>query len=190
MTLKRWRQSADARLAELRHARMTRDTERAALSSAAELLYAAVAAQGVLQGVAAAVQTRAHKQIAKVVNRCLGAVFGEGVYGFRIHFPRKRGRTEAKMVFVKNGREINPLVADSGGVLDVASFALRLACLLLGPAGRRRLLVLDEPFRCVSREHAPRVRELVETLSRELKIQVVQVTHNQELACGKVIRLS
>jgi len=149
----------------------------------------AESARKLLQGVASTVQQKAHGQIASVVSRCLEAVFDDP-YEFRVVFAEKRGRTEADMQFVKGGNLVDPMTASGGGVVDVAAFAARLARLMLSRPARRRLLVLDEPFRFVSRDLRPRVRELMETLSSEMEVQFVLVTHDPQLAVGKVVELS
>lgn len=147
-----------------------------------------VSARVLLQGVAVAVQREAHKNIASVVSRCLEAVFDDP-YRFRIDFTEKRGRTEAEMMFDRNGEIVDPLSAAGGGVVDIAAFAARVARLMLARPARRRLLVLDEPFRFVSRDLRPRVRRLIETLASEMGIQFVMVTHDPQLAAGKVIEV-
>jgi len=143
-------------------------------------------ARRLLQGVASAVQQKAHGQIASVVSRCLEAVFDDP-YEFRVEFLEKRGKTEANMLFVRSGNPVDPMSASGGGVVDVAAFAARLACLMLSRPARRRLLVLDEPFRFVSRDLRPRVRELVEVLAGEMQMQFVLVTHDPQLAVGRVV---
>jgi DNA repair exonuclease SbcCD ATPase subunit len=148
-----------------------------------------IQAQEILQNIAQLVQQKAHSRIADLVTRCLRAVFG-GEYEFKIHFERKRGKTEARPVYVKGGIEINPL-DDSGGVADVTSFALRLAALTLQRPPRRRILVLDEPMKFVSekREYRERVRQLMEILAEEMKVQIILVTHDKALEIGRVIEL-
>lgn len=155
-------------------------------------LQAALEGQGLAQEVAAAVQEHTHAQIAGVVSRCLEAVFGAGAYAFRVTFARARGRTEARLAFVhpESGEEVDPATACEGGAVDVAAFALRLACLLLHRPAPRRLLVLDEPFRFLhGAEYRERLRELLLTLSEELGVQVVMVTGVPEFCCGNVIDL-
>jgi DNA repair exonuclease SbcCD ATPase subunit len=164
-------------------------TERRELAAAQERLEQILTAQKLVQEVAEQVQTRAHQQIASVVTRCLKAVFGDDAYEFKIRFSQKRGRTEAQLLFVRDGLEIEPTEAAGGGVIDVAAFALRLACLVLIRPQKRKLLVLDEPFRFLSQEFRPAVRELLETLARETGIQMIVVTHIPELQIGKVIEL-
>jgi len=145
-------------------------------------------AQNILQHISQAIQQEAHDRISDVVSRCLEAIFDEP-YTFKIKFERKRGKTEANLIFERNELEIDPLTASGGGVIDVAAFALRLACLILTRPNARRLLVLDEPFRFLSSEYRSRVKNLLETLSEEMNIQFIQVTHINALRCGKVIEI-
>lgn len=146
-------------------------------------------AQAILQDISRQVQEIAHEQIASVVTRCLEAVFQEDAYTFKIEFEEKRGRTEAKLLFVKDGNEIDPVDASGGGVIDVASFALRLSCLVLSRPACRRLLVLDEPYKYLSKDYQPYMREMLEILSKEFGVQVILVTHSDLIKCGKVITL-
>ncbi len=147
-------------------------------------------ARSIAQQVAQAVQEQAHAQIAGVVTTCLKSVFGEDSYEFRIKFIRRKNRTEAQLVLVKDGHEVlDPSDEDSGGVLSVAAFALRLACLVLAKPSLRRLLVLDEPFLPVSAQYCPAVRSMIQQLSKDFGVQFIIVTHAPEFMMGKVIRL-
>lgn len=164
--------------------------EREAYRLAERDLKDAEQARTIAQTVSQAVQQQAHAQIAGVVTLCLKSVFGEDAYEFRIRFERKRGKTEAQLILVKDGEEItDPLNEDSGGVVSIAAFALRLACLVLAKPYLRRLLVLDEPFLPVSAEFRPAVRSMLQQLSRDFQVQFVIVTHEQEYMIGKVVKL-
>lgn len=145
-------------------------------------------AQKLVQEVSEKVQEQAHRQISSIVSSCLEAVF-EQPYTFKILFEKKRGKTEARLIFERDGHEIDPISSSGGGVIDVASFALRLACLLLSKPQRRRILVLDEPFRFLSAEYRPAMSKLIETLSERFQFQVIMVTHFDEYKVGKVINL-
>jgi ABC-type Fe3+/spermidine/putrescine transport system ATPase subunit len=147
-------------------------------------------AQSIAQQVAQAVQEQAHAKIAGVVSTCLRSVFGSEAYGFKINFERKRGKTEAQLVLIKNGEEIpDPANEDSGGVTQVAAFALRLACLVLALPRLRRLLVLDEPFSHVSAEYRPAIRSMIRQLSQDFGVQFIIVTHEPEYMMGKVVKM-
>lgn len=145
-------------------------------------------AQKYMQEVAQHLQQTAHKKIASVVTRCLSSVFDDP-YEFRIDFEQKRGKTEAKLLFVRDGIAVDPLNASGGGVVDVASFALRVACLILSTPPKRKFLVLDEPFKFLNAVYRGRVRAMLETLSEEMKIQFLMITHIAEFETGVVVEI-
>jgi DNA repair exonuclease SbcCD ATPase subunit len=86
--------------------------------------------------------------------------------------------------------EVDPMAAAGGGVVDVAAFALRLACLMLHRPAVRRTVVLDEPFKFVSADRRGYVRQMLEDLAEELNVQFIMVTHIEELKTGHVIEIS
>lgn len=190
MSLKAYRQLASKLSVEHATTRARLKEERVQRRLAAERLEHINEAQTIVQNVAQTIQQQAHDRIAAVVSRCLSSVFGEEAYEFKIHFERKRGRTEARLVFVREGHELSPRSGSGGGCVDVAAFALRLACLLLTRPSPRRLLVLDEPFKFV---HSPlyreRVRIMLETLAEEMDFQFLIATGVPEYECGTVINL-
>jgi DNA repair exonuclease SbcCD ATPase subunit len=190
MTLEQMQSRIDRLQHESYAARKRLKDEREAYQVAQQHLRDAEQARSIAQQVAQAVQQQAHAKIAGVVTTCLKSVFGEDSYEFKIKFLRKRNRTEAQLVFVKDGEEVtDPLNEDSGGVVDIAAFALRLACLMLAKPRLRRLLVLDEPFRFVSAGYRESVRQMLLKLAEDFYLQIVMVTHIEELMCGKVIEL-
>lgn len=164
------------------------EEEREQLEQARAETTACKQAQEILQHLAQAVQQRAHSRIADVVSVCLSTVF-DRPYQFHIAFDRKRGRTEARLCFMRDGQELDPMTAAGGGMVDVAAFALRVSCLCLHKPPLRRLLVLDEPFRFVSETYQDNVRVMLEKLAEEMDLQIVMVTHNQNLATGTIIRV-
>lgn len=150
---------------------------------------AATKAQKIIQSVAQTVQQQVHDRIAGIVTRCIEAVFDDP-YEFKIIFEQKRGRTEARLVFVRNGEEYNPSDSSGGGVIDVAAFALRLSCLVLTRPPLRRLLVLDEPFKNVNgTENQERVGNMMTMITKELDVQIIMVTDDEWLKIGKVIEV-
>lgn len=163
-------------------------TAREAVAGAEADFCDAEEAQQIIQAVAETIQEQAHDRIAGVVSRCLALVF-DTPYEFRIIFERSRGRTEARLVFMRDGLAVDPITSSGGGVVDVAAFALRVSCLMLKRPPARRVLVLDEPFRFVSKEYRPRVAQMLERLSSELGIQIIMVTHIEELRVGSVVEV-
>lgn len=167
--------------------------EKAALIAEEDNRANAEEAQQILQNAAIAIQEDAHDKIASVVSRCLEAVFEEP-YEFKIMFERKRGRTEASLVFVRGDLTLtDPINESGGGVIDVAAFALRLACLVLERPIRRRLLVLDEPFSKIrGARNRERMRSLIEDLANEFQVQfIINIDADvyPEFTLGNVIEL-
>lgn len=146
-------------------------------------------ARDLVQKVSQQIQEQVHSRVAKLVTDCLRAVFGPEAYEFRVDFDRKRSKTEAQLVFVRDGETLDPLSACGGGVVDVTAFALRLACLLFSRPRKRKLLVLDESFKHVSSHYISNVAGLLEKLADEYGVQILLVTHRDELAVGTVVKL-
>ncbi len=191
MNLIEARDRVDGLLTERTMAVMTCREEKTNLTTTQNYLADAEEAQIIAQHVAQGIQQQAHTRISKVVSICLETVFaGEDIYGFKIRFERKRGRTEAILMLTKNGHEIDdPMEGDSGGVLDVAAFALRLSCIILAKPHLRRIVGLDEPFKFVSDGYLPNVRMMLKGLAEDFGFQFIMITHIKELRTGKVIEL-
>lgn len=167
--------------------------ERLAFIQAEQLQDRTVEAQVLLQTVAEQIQNAVHKRIAGVVSKCLAFVFDEP-YEFSIVFEKKRGKTEAVLMFSRDGLELtDPLGEIGGGVVNVAAFALRLACLSLERPVKRRLLVLDEPFSGLRGERQrERMRTLLESLADEFGVQFVLNIDGAvfpEFLLGKVVEV-
>jgi DNA repair exonuclease SbcCD ATPase subunit len=188
MDFKHIKAQANPLIAEYRHATLKVKDETKTLAKAEQRTLDAREAQDIIQKVAQVVQEKAHKRIASVVSRCLELVYDDP-YTFKVIFERKRGKTEARLVFVRDDIELDPTTAAGGGPVDVAAFALRLVCLLLQQPMPRKLLVLDEPFRFVGKDKARNVRQMLELLSKDMNVQFVLVTHTPELQAGKVVVL-
>ncbi len=183
------RKRADRLLGEYVLASRQVKQERTALREAIENVSAALEAQQVVQAASKATQEQAHRSIADVVSKCLEAVFGEESYEFVVKFHQKRGKTEAELLFRRDGQEISPMKASGGGAIDIASFALRLAALMLSTPRKRKLLVMDEPFRFLSKQYRASARQLLKTLAEETGIQFIMVTHVDEFRIGSVVEL-
>ncbi len=187
--MRRLRTKTESLRTEYKVAKLTVAAEEEELARLTKRLGGAEEAQKILQVVAQSIQQRAHEQIASVVTKCLEAVFDDP-YEFRIIFEQKRGRTEARLAFFRGTNEIDdPLDGSGGGVVDVAAFALRLACLVLARPPLRRVLILDEPFKWVSEEYRPRVVALLHQLAEELDVQFILVTHIPEFQTGTIIHV-
>lgn len=186
-TLASLRRELNRDLAKYRQARADADREAEELIVSIALVTNTLQSQQILQDLAQLIQQRAHTQIARVVTKCLVAVF-EKPYELRIIFEQRAGSTVARLVYYEGEYEIIPKMT-SGGVLDVASMALRLIVLVLSNPQTDKVLVLDEPFRMLDATNMPRVAQLLLTLSLEMGVQFVICTHSESLQIGKIVRL-
>jgi len=175
---------------ELSHAaaQMRVGTEEVAHASALKELKTATEALEVVRGCAVELQNQAHKHISKIVTRCMHAIFGKR-YEFKIIFELKRNKTEARLVFMKDGNEVDPMEAAEGGAIAVAAFALRIASLVLTRPHRRKCIFLDEAFSHLHKSHHHKVRALIKTLAKEMGIQIIIITHIEALKIGKIFNL-
>lgn len=189
-SLSDYRMKVDQILSRRKIAIETVKREKSALADAEQHLQDAMTAQQLVQDVAQTIQATAHQRIARIVTRCLQAVFGDR-YKFYIDFRRLRGKTEARLLFLdKSGNEIDPAEDCAGGAVDVAALGLRLAALMLSRPHKRRLLCLDEPLRFLhGTEHQERARDMLLMLSEEFGIQLIIVTGENFLRMGEVIDL-
>lgn len=158
--------------------------EAVATLTAAETRLAAIEeARLILQTVAQKTQEGIVFHISEIVTAALDAVFEDDAYTFKIEFVQRRGKTEADVFFERDGNRVDPLTASGGGCVDVASFALRVALwsLLRRAKGVADTIVLDEPFRFLSRALQPKAGAMLKMLSEKLNVQFLFVTHVQDL---------
>lgn len=137
-------------------------------------------AQIFLQKVAQNTQEKLKFQIEDIVNLALESVF-PNEYLFQMNFNVSRGKTEAELVFQdkRTGQTIDPMEASGGGVVDLTCFALRISAFAL-ESGTDNLIILDEPFKFISRDLQERAGEILKKLSQKMKLQIILVTHIPE----------
>ncbi len=124
-------------------------------------------------------QKRTFEHFENICNLCLLSIF-EDPYQVKLVGESKRNQFEVRIECAKGGEVYDPSNDEvEGGVLDVISFALRLAYISL--SGCRRILILDEPFKWVDSDARARLRECLEKLSSDLGFQIILVTHLPEL---------
>lgn len=137
-------------------------------------------AQVVLQEVAKTTQEVLEFRVSELVTTALD-LFPDP-YTFALIFEPKRGQSEARCVLRdSDGEELDPLNAVGGGVVDMAAFALRLSLWCLRQPRTRATLILDEPFRFLSRGLQPAASQLIKTLSTKLGVQFIIVSHEEAL---------
>lgn len=87
-------------------------------------------------------------------------------------------------LYLKKGEDIieDPINSVGGGVIDIASFAARVAFIFL--SGSSRVLIADEPFKAVSSDLRVKIPEMLQLLSEKLGVQFIIVSHLQEIIEG------
>lgn len=141
---------------------------------------------------AAALNTQQQLQfhISDTVSSALDTVFDDP-YEMIVEFAQRRNKTECDLFFGKDDARMSPLDASGCGVVDIASFALRIASWSMQRPRSRNLIILDEPFKHLSSNLLPRAGELLKKVSEEMNLQIIMVTHSDELidAADKVFKV-
>lgn len=126
-------------------------------------------------------QNRLTEKINRIVTDSIQAVFGDD-YEFKMVISSKNNTVVAQPTFYKNGKEENVKVCEGGGMLAIASLALRvvLMTLLKDPAPT---IVLDEPFANLGSDGGGLERgcQLLETISKKLDIAFIIITHGDNI---------
>ena len=117
--------------------------------------------------------------IESMVTTALQAVFEED-YQFVIDFDIKRNKPEAKISLKLRGEETDPKDSCGGGVLDVASFALRVVFWSIENQKSSNVIILDECFKFLHGK-MENASQLLKKLSKDLNIQFIIVSQLDEL---------
>lgn len=112
--------------------------------------------------------------ISDVVDTALNSLFPNR-YEFRIDFLTKNNTTFADIYMLEDGFRI-PI---RGGLADLTCVALRMAVWSLSKTDA--VLILDEPMLGIAAEARPLMAQLLKQLSNELGLQIILVSHTDEL---------
>ncbi len=91
-----------------------------------------------------------------------------------------RGNTYSLLVSKDGGEPYDPMKSYGGGVVNVASFLLRL--ILIKRFKLAKLLVLDEQFNNVSTQYLPNVSALLHTMVDHYGYTILAISHQPILA--------
>jgi DNA repair exonuclease SbcCD ATPase subunit len=181
MTLKELRQSLERKTGQRDQIRKTVSEIEEKTSFLKKEISYSEKAQIIIQKVAKETQEELEFHISDIVSMALSTVFDKP-YKFRVEFVIKRNKTECDLLFENDrGEKIDPMTASGGGVVDVATLALRLALWTLQVPRSRNVIILDEPLKFLSKNLLPRAGELLQELSSKLNLQFIIVTHLSEL---------
>lgn len=140
---------------------------------------AAEEARSILQLAAKKTQEKLEVHFSDLVTKAFQAVLKKP-YNFSSKFIERRNKTECDLKLERDGVYYAPKFTSGGGVIDIASFALRLAYWKLEKSSP--VIIFDEPFRFSSKSMLPKIAEMLKALSTEFKLQVILITHIPELA--------
>lgn len=140
--------------------------------------------QAIVQSAAKVTQESLEVQLSNSVSALLSGVLDDP-YTFKVDFIPKRNSMECNLLFEKSdGKEIRslkPLEGCGHGAADLASIGLKTSFNMLKDNCRNTIIV-DEPFRALSRERHPLAAKVLKEISEELNIQIIVVTHTEALA--------
>ncbi len=135
----------------------------------------ALQGRSIVQIVAEKTQQKLEWHISNLVTTALASVFPDP-YDFALRFVQRRNKTEADLIFSKNGNESDDLLNTAGGgVVDVAGFALRIA--LWSIRKNRAVIIMDEPMRFLSADLQQKASNMLKEISSKLGIQIIMVSH-------------
>lgn len=148
----------------------------------------AISARAIIQSVAEKTQKNLEEHISSLVTLAINTVFPESCL-FGIEFVQKRNKTECIFYIEKNGIRIYDLLgSDGGGLGDVVSLGLRVAFWKLDQG--RPIFILDEPFRFLNgAEEQQNVSEMLNMLSKDLGVQIIAVTDQENIQGDKKWRV-
>lgn len=140
-----------------------------------------IKARHVLTEVAKQTLERFKNRVESLITLAIRGVF-DRPFEFKLLFSIKRNRHECKPVVVEGKSVQSPKEAMGGGILDIIGFAFRIVLWSLERPRSRNILILDEPMRWAGRLRLKAGRILKE-ISNQLKIQIIMMTHDEELIC-------
>lgn len=148
-------------------------------------------AQSILQEVSKQTQEQIKFHIEDIVTMAIETVFTDNLYEFKLDFVVKRNKVECELYLERDGYRFDIEEANGGGMVDLVSFALRIALWSLKIGEKNNTIILDEPFKFISKDLIDKAGKILQELSKKLGIQFIIVTHIQQLVeyGGKVFEV-
>jgi hypothetical protein len=132
-------------------------------------------AQAFIQEVAKSTQETLKFNIVDVVNLAISACFPN--ITFDIDFKILNNRTAVKLLYKKNGYEIDPLEGSGLGLVELTAMALRIALWEIGHTDN--VLIFDEPLKSLQpRELQREAFKIIREIADKLKVQFILVANS------------
>lgn len=177
--LKNYRRSLNSKKAELKLHKRTEHKHREQLIKLEEELEIIQEAREVFQKASILTQNHLATHLSTIVTKALRSVFYEKNVSFKVEFIERRNTTECDMWIEEDGYEYSLLESRGFGMTDIASFALRVAYILLHKSDN--VMIIDEPGRNLSRDKHEVASQMIKELSKELSIQFIICTHSEDM---------
>lgn len=175
MSTKRLRSRLDEKKGEKRQIEKKLETANNSINQLEKDIERGENAKDVVRTVALQTQQQLEYRIASTVSAAEYAVF-EDPYSLNVEFNQRRGKTECDLLFERDGYYRNPLAGSGYGAVDIAAFALRVACWSMSRK-TRPVLILDEPFKHLKGEaENRRAIDMVKEISNQLGLQIIMVS--------------
>lgn len=126
-------------------------------------------------------QQQLHYHISDITSLALESVF-ENPYKLVLDFVERRGKIECDLLFERDGNIMKPLKSSGFGQSDITSLALRIACWSMKAPRTRSTIIIDEPFRNLSKRYHEPASQMIKEISDKLGIQFIISTHTPALA--------
>ena len=132
-------------------------------------------AREIFQKASVLTQNYLANHLSNIVTKALRTTFPEKNVSFKVEFVERRNVSECDMWIEEDGHRYSLLESRGFGMTDIASFALRVAYILLSDSDN--VLIIDEPFRNLSEDKHEYASQMIKELSKELFIQFIISTH-------------
>lgn len=134
--------------------------------------------RNIINIVAKQTQEQFSLKISDLVSSALESVF-DNPYTFHAEFINRRNRTECDLYFMRDGYRRSPMDASGGGVVNVASSALRIGLLML--SRYRKVLILDEPTKDLhSKKLKKRMSNFLKEVTKKAGIQLLVFSGDED----------
>ena len=140
-------------------------------------------AQEILNVTAVIAQDQFKEVVEKLVTEALQYIFGPS-YAFEVDSKISRNRSEARFYVLVDGKRRSldkNKVKLGGGVLDLVSFALRLAFWAIQIRPTSPVIILDEPLKFLSKDKMEFLGLMLHTLTELLNLQLILISHESDL---------
>ena len=157
----------------------TRNRLQAELETTLEDLGVLHETRNIFKKAAILTQNNLASHLSSIVTKSLRIVWGDREMSFHTEFVERRNSTECDMWIEEDGYKYALLGSKGFGVVDVISFSLKVAYILLHRSDN--ICIIDEPFRNCSRDKHETLSKLIKGLAEELDMQFIISTHVPDL---------